>query len=99
MNLAEAIKKCSMEAWEASVPCDVVFGEVTGTEPLQIAVGETIIPDEILYVPEHLLYKEKEISMGIYDRVIVINEGLCEGDGVVLIRKNGGSGYIVTGKI
>lgn len=99
MNLAEAIKKCSMEAWDASVPCDVMFGEVKGTEPVKIALGETVIPEEILYVPEHLLYREKEISIGIYDRVIVINEGLCVGDSVVLIRKCGGSGYVAIGKI
>ncbi len=99
MNLAEAVKKCSMEAWEAAVPCDIVFGTVTDEEPVKISVGDMKIPDEILYVPEHLLYKEEEISLGIYERVIVISKGLKKGDCAVLIRKSGGLGYVVIGKI
>ncbi len=99
MNLAEAVKKCSMDAWEAIVPCDVVFGEVIEEEPFKISVGDIVVPNEILYVPEHLLHREEEISLGVYDRVVVIYEGLKKGDRAVLIRKSGGLGYVVIGKI
>lgn len=99
MNLAEAIKKCSMEAWEAQVPCDVVFGIVTEEEPVGIKVGDIKLPEEIIYVPQHLTYKEERISLGIYERTIVIREGLKKGDCVALVRKRGGEGYVVTGKI
>lgn len=99
MNLAEAIKKCSMEAWEANIPCDVVFGSVTDDEPVRIKVGDMELPREIIYVPEHLTYKEETISLGMYERTIVIREGLKKGDCVAVVRKNGGTGYVVTGKI
>ena len=99
MNLAEAIKKCSVDAWEAQVPCDFFFGKVTAVEPYRVALGDMEIPCEILYVPEHLMYKERKITLGIYTETIVINEGLKVGDCVILIRKNGVRGYAVAGKI
>lgn len=99
MNLAQAIKKCSLEAWEAQVPCDVFFGVVTGIEPYAVKVGDMEIPEEILYVPEHLTYKDTVVTLGIYTKTVVINEGLKLGDCVVLVRGNGGMGYVVMGKI
>lgn len=99
MNLAQAIKQCSMDAWDASVPCDVMLGFVTGTDPVKITIGDLEIPTELLYVPEHLTYREEEIKLGIYEKTLVINKGLCVGDEVVVIRKSGGGGYAVTGKL
>lgn len=99
MNLAQAIKKCSLDAWEAQVPCDMFLGVITGVEPVTVKVGGMEIPKEILYVPEHLLYKEQVVTVGLYREVVVINEGLKEGDCVVLVRKNGGSGYTIVGKL
>ncbi len=99
MNFADVIKKCSMEAVEASVPCDAVLGSVVQTDPLRINAGEMELPEDVVLIAEHLLYKEEEISLGIYDRTVVISEGLKEGDNVVLLRKRGGESYIVIGKI
>lgn len=99
MNLAEAIKKCSMDAFDASVPCEVVLGYVESAEPLKVTIGDLKIPEEILYVSEHLLYREQEIRMGTYERVVVICEGICEGDTLVLMRKSGGGMYVAVGKI
>jgi hypothetical protein len=99
MNLAEAIKKCSMDAFDASVPCEVMLGTVTKTEPMEVTVGDIKLPTEILCVPEHLIYREENISLGIYDRTIVINKGLKVGDSVLLMRKSGGVLYAVIGKI
>ncbi len=99
MNLAEVIKKCSVEAFDACVPCDVLFGEVTGVEPYRIKVGDVDLPHEILSVAEHLFHKETEITMGIYTRTVIINEGLKKGDTVVVIKQTGGGNYVVVGKI
>ncbi|MBQ8539974.1 MAG: DUF2577 domain-containing protein [Clostridia bacterium] len=99
MNLAEAIKQCSMDAWETSVPCDVMLGVVTGTDPVKITIGEIKIPAELLYVPEHLTYREEEIKLGVYERTVVINKGLSAGDEVIVMRKSGGGGYAVIGKL
>lgn len=99
MNFSEAIKKCSMDAWEAAVPCDVFVGKVVGEEPYRVSLMGMEIPEDILYVPEHLMHKEKKISMGIYTETIVIQEGLCKGDCVLIVRKNGGGYYAVIGKV
>lgn len=99
MNLAEAIKKCSVEAFDACIPCDVLFGEVTGVEPYKIKVGDVNLPDEILSVPEHLLYKATQITLGTYTRTVVINEGLKTGDTVILIKQTGGGNYVVVGRM
>ncbi|MBQ3111081.1 MAG: DUF2577 family protein [Clostridia bacterium] len=99
MNLAEAIKKCSMDAFDASVPCEVVLGTVTKTSPVEVVVGDMKIPGEILCVPEHLVYREENISLGIYDRTIVINKGLKVGDEVIVMRKSGGGLYALIGKL
>ena len=99
MNLAEAIKKCSMDAFDASVPCEMMLGIVTKTEPVEVKVGDMTLPGEILCVPEHLIYREENVSLGIYDRTIVINKGLKVGDSVLLMRKSGGVLYAVIGKL
>ena len=99
MNFAEAVKKCSMEAYGASIPCDAVTGEVEEAEPLVVRVGEMQIPSEILYVSEQLLYKEQEIRLGTYERTVVIHDGIKKGDRLILLRKSGGEGYFAIGKI
>ncbi len=99
MNISEAIKRCSMDAFEASVPCDVMFGTVVETEPCRVKVGDMIIPDEIFTITDSLLYREVQVSFGIYDRVIVINEGVKAGDILVVLRKKGGGEYIAVGRI
>lgn len=99
MNLAEAIKKCSMDAFDASVPCEVMLGTITKADPVEVMVGDIKLPAEILCVPEHLIYREENISLGIYDRTIVINKGLKVGDSVLLMRKSGGVLYAVIGKL
>lgn len=99
MNIAEAVKKCALDAVEAGVPCDVIFGEVIGEEPVRVRAGELTIEDELLTVCEHLYYKEATFSFSVYERTIVINEGLKTGDSVVLLRKKGGEGYVVVGKV
>lgn len=99
MNLAEAIKKCSMEAFDAALPCDVLFGTVEGTDPLSVKTGDMLLPEEVVSICEHLLYKKAKISFGIYESDIVINEGITIGDVLVMLRKKGGEGYIAIGKI
>lgn len=99
MNLADAIKKCSLEAYEATIPCDVLFGTVTDTEPYSVKVGEMLLGEDVLTVAEHLLYKEEEITFGVYERVVVINEGIQVGDTVIILRQSSGGNYVAVGKI
>lgn len=99
MNIAQVVKKCAMEAFVASVPCDVCFGVVVGCEPMEIKVGQLTLKGDIIKVCEHLKYKEIKINYGFGDRVAVINEGLKADDILVLLRKSGGESYIAVGKI
>ncbi len=98
MNIAEAVKKCALEAFEANVPCDVLFGVVEGVNPCKIRVGDALLEGEILIIGEHLIRKECEITLGVYERTIVINEGMKKGERVILLRGHGGEKYVVIGK-
>lgn len=99
MNIADVIKKCARDAVDASVPCDVVLGQVIGVEPVRIKAGELVIEGDLLAVSDSLLYRACDITMGLYEREVVIHEGLKTGDNVVLVRKSGGGLYVAVAKI
>lgn len=99
MNIAQAVKKCAMEAVEANVPCDVIFGTVISKEPTKVKAGDVVIENELLEVCEGLLYKATKVTIGGYERNIVINDGIKEGDTLVLMRKCGGESYVAVGKL
>lgn len=99
MNIAQAVKKCAIEAVEASVPCDVIFGKVISGDPTAVKVGDMVIENELLEVCEGLLYREATVTFGGYERNIVINEGIKEGDTLVIVRKCGGESYVAVGKL
>ncbi len=99
MNMLEAIKKCAMEAFDASLPMEVAFGAVTDTDPIKIKCGDMVLQGELVEVCEHLLRKECSFTVAGYERTIVVNEGIKTGDVVVLIRKQGGDRYCVIGKL
>lgn len=99
MNLADAVKKCAVDAMEAQVPCDVIFGSVEETEPVTVKAGQLVLTKDLLFVAEHLKYREYCVSFGGYDRVVVINEGLQKGDRVAVLRQRGGEGYVVFAKV
>lgn len=45
-NLSQLIKKCSMEAFKASKPCDAMVGKVKSVSPLAISVGQQLVLDD-----------------------------------------------------
>lgn len=45
-NLSQLIKKCSMEAFKASKPCDVMVGKIKTVSPLTISVGQQLVLDD-----------------------------------------------------
>lgn len=98
-NIAEAIKQCAALSFDARIPCDVFFGEVTAVEPYKVKVGEMTLEEDILLIAEGLKPKSCEIRIAEYRREIVINEGLKVGDTVALIRKCGGTAYIAAAKL
>lgn len=99
MNMAQAIKKCALDAYDALLPCDVVFGEVVSEEPIRVRVGELLLNEDVLRICNSLLYKEATITFSVYERCVVINEGIKEGDILVMVRKSGGGDYVAVGKL
>ena len=99
MNIAEAIKKCACDAIGATIMCDVVFGKVIAEEPFRVQVGELVLEGDVLTVPEGMLYRDFKINHGTYEKRIVINEGIKEGDVIALMRKSGGGNYIAFAKL
>lgn len=99
MNMADAIKRCAMEAFDASLPCEVTVGTVLSCDPIKIGYGEMVLDGELVDICEHLMRKECSFTLAGYERTIVVNDGISEGDGVVLIRKKGGEGYVAIGKL
>ena len=99
MNIAQLVKKCDMDAFDATIPCDVVFGTVVEEDPVKIKVGQLVLEEDIVTILEHLKYKETRVIFSMTERTIVINEGLKNGDMLALIRKCGGENYIAVGKI
>lgn len=99
MNMAEAIKKCALDAFEATAPCDVIFALCENEEPICFKYKEMDLTDEIVVVPEHLKYKEEIINTGTWDKKIIIRDGIKKGDVVVLLRQSGAMKYVAIGII
>ncbi len=99
MNIAEAIKKCALDAYNAALPCEVCVGSVVCEDPIEIKCGEFCLSGDLLDVCDHLLKKECSFKYAGTEKVIVVNEGIKKGDEVVLMRKNGGVGYVAIGKM
>lgn len=99
MNIAEAVKKCALDAFEASFPCEVVLGRVEKENPLEVNTGTLVLSCELLDVCEHLQRRECVFKISGVERKIVVNEGIKSGDELVLIRKSGGEGFVAVGKI
>ncbi len=98
MNIAELIKECALNAFDASIPCDVLVGVIESVEPLQVKCGEMVLTSDILLVAKSLLYKDCQVKFGVYENKIVLEEGLKKGDNVALLRQRGGEGYILFAK-
>ena len=54
-GLVDVMKRASMDAIETSQPCDLRFGTVARTSPLNVRVSaQMVLPESLLIVPEHL---------------------------------------------
>lgn len=89
------MKRAAMEAWEAAKPVQVCYGAVTSISPLQILVEQKLpLEQEDLVLSDHVMDTMAEVD----GRMAIIKNGLAVGDGVILIREQGGQKYVVMGK-
>lgn len=45
-SLVKLIKQISMDAFNASKPCDIVIGKIKSVSPLKISIGQQLLVDE-----------------------------------------------------
>lgn len=109
MGMIDTIRKASMGAVDASNPVNILFGEVLSVDDLRIKVDQKfILPKEFFVVPESLTRYEIDLShnhtyadstTGTSLNVVVIREGLKQGDKVILMRVQGGQQYVILDKV
>lgn len=112
-DLYNAIKVASMNAVEASHPCDFLFGKVTSVSPLQVTVEQKMtLTSAQLVLTRNVTDYSVDVSVdwntenaddhshsikGI--NKITIHNGLKVGDEVVLLKKKGGQKYLILDKV
>ncbi|MEK5487906.1 DUF2577 domain-containing protein [Lysinibacillus sp. FSL M8-0355] len=100
MSLLDLIKTTAMAAFQASNPVNILVGEVIESKPLRIQVhSKLILTDEFLLVAEHLTRHERVISIEDYEMryaKLILEDGLKEGDKVIMHRVQGGRQYFVS---
>lgn len=77
------VKKAAVDAVNAEKPAAVCFGKVVGTSPLEISV-------------------EQKMTLGAAQLILtntVKDDTLLAGDGVCLLRMQGGQKYVVVDKL
>ncbi|MNW46028.1 hypothetical protein D3C74_233060 [compost metagenome] len=108
MALGDKIKQLGANAVHAGNPVAVMFGTVTGINPLEVNVDQRFTLDEdFLVITESLVRYEVDLKHrhngatmddALVDKV-VIREGLKVGDSVLLLRMQGGQKYVVWDKV
>lgn len=109
-SLADVIKQISSGANQAGQPVAIMYGTVKSINPLVVNVDQRFdLTEDFLVIPESLIryeidLKHKHPTNGedtqdaLLDK-IVIREGLKANDGVILIRVQGGSSFLVADKV
>ena len=91
------IRKIVLQAIEAGNPCDVVFGTVAKSAPLEIQIGpKTFLQPYQLILPQGLTDHTDEMSIPEIGTVnSTVKNALKAGEQVLLIQKWGGQQYLV----
>ena len=93
-NLSMIIKK----SMQAEGMCDVIMGTVTGTSPLRIEIGSQMGPlsPKQLLLTQNVTDHPVEIELPGTGRVTAkIQNGLKQGEKVILIQVSGGQQFVV----
>lgn len=110
MSLANVIKQISNNTTGAGYPVAVMLGTVSQVDPLEILVDQRFkIDEDFLIVTERVTKQEIDLkhkhdtngepTQDALTEKIVIREGLKPGDGVVLLRVQGGQQFVVLDKV
>lgn len=109
-SLLDVIKKAGMDAFSASNPMNLMFGEIITADPLSVKVDQRfILPADFLIVPESLTKYEMDLKHShsspsgqtgeALAEKVVIRAGLKPGDKVILLRVQGGQQFVILDKV
>lgn len=99
-NIIEIIKKVALDAIEESNPCTVLYGTVTGINPLKINIEQRLTLDK-----DHLLLTDnvKDYDVDVTNikgkQKVTIHNDLKIGEKVLLLRIQGGQKYLVLDRV
>ena len=96
-DIIEVMKKAALGAVSAKQPAKFVFGKVTKTSPLTVAVNEKLtLPAHHLRLTQHLTKYTVKAHFGTdSDKTLTIDNRLKVGDKVVLLKNQDGDGFLI----
>lgn len=99
-ELIDVLQGIMQDNQEAQKPADVAMGRVVSVSPLSIQVESTMqaIPAAALILTSSVMAKTAVVQGG-EGGTVIINEGLAEGDRVIMLRVSEGQRYIVLSKV
>ncbi len=99
-GLIGLIKQAALDAVENSQMCDLRYGEVVKTSPLNVKItSQFTIPNSLLIVPEHLTDHQVKVTIDGVAKTMTVKNALNVGDKVALLRKQGGQSYFILDRI
>jgi len=113
-NLIDIIKKAAVDAVDAQKPTAFLFGKVTSVAPLIVTIDQRLVLDESFLILTHTVcdYQTKvTVSMTSQeggdpihshavsgDTTVTVHNALSVGDGVILMRMQGGQKFLILDK-
>lgn len=100
-GLVETLKQAALDAIKASKPASIYFGEVVSSVPLKINVEQKMeLGEKQLVLTKAVAEYRRMVTVeGEGTKEMVVHNGLAAGDGVVLLRQQGGQKFIVLDRI
>lgn len=98
-ELLKTIKQAAVEAVNSSKPAGVYYGTVISKTPLKIRLSQTIIlTKEHLKLTKAVMDYNTNITLPSGTVSATVKNGLQVGDKVIMLRMQGGQGYLVIDK-
>lgn len=99
--LSESIKEITKGYINNMNICDVLNGEITRVNPLEVKVSaQLILSEEFLIIPEFIQREKYDIEIdGTEKEIIFKNKKLKKGDKVIIVKSTGGQRYLILGRV
>ena len=95
-NFVQLIKRCAIEAFNASKPTTVQVGKVTKEKPLKIKLGQKLeLSSSFLIIPKSLSGYVETVKIDGSSKEITHPNRLKKGAKVIMLRQQGGHKYVV----